>query len=376
MELLYKNKKLIEEIALSSLQYKEKLFIPKENNGILIFEDNFSAMSKLLHCYKNKIDLVYIDPPFNTKQDFKYNHQRTATISNEKTDIVAYNDNMPFEEYLEFMRERIYLIHQLLSENGTLYLHIDCKVGHYLKIILDEIFGMDNFINEIARIKSNPKNFNRKAFGNQKDIIYIYAKNKGQNIFNNITTQLSENEKENKFPKIDEYGRRYNTVPCHAPGETQNGETGKEWKGMLPPKGRHWRCSPEQLEEMDKQGLIEWSSNGNPRIKKYADEHKGNKLQDIWTSYKDPQYPLYPTQKNQEMLEMIVLQSSNENSLIMDCFCGSGSFLLAGLKNNRQIIGIDCSKMAINIACHHLSDLNIYFKKNQIKILTQSFQAA
>ena len=371
MELFYQGKKLIEEIEISSLQCKENISIPAKNNGILIFEDNFSAMSKLLHNYKNKIDLIYIDPPFNTKQDFKYNSQRTATISSSSNDMIAYNDNMQFEEYLEFMRERIYLIYQLLSENGTLYLHIDCKIGHYLKIILDEIFGIDNFINEISRIKSNPKNFDRKAFGNQKDIIYIYAKNKGKNIFNNITMQLSEIEKENKFPKIDEYGRRYNTVPCHAPGETQQGETGKEWKGMLPPKGRHWRCSPEQLEEMDKQGLIEWSANGNPRIKKYADEHKGNKLQDIWTNYKDPQYPQYPTQKNQEMLEMIVLQSSNENSLIMDCFCGSGSFLLAGLKNNRQIIGIDNSKTAINICKENLSSFNIFLLEENI-----IFQAA
>ena len=361
MELLYKEKKTINEIERKILSYTDyKDFIFNQNSeGLLIFEDNFSAMSKLLNNYKNKIDLIYIDPPFNTKQEFKYNPQRTATISNSAIDTIAYNDNMPFEEYLEFIRERIYLMYQLLSENGTLYIHIDCKIGHYLKIILDEIFSIDNFINEISRIKSNPKNFDRKAFGNQKDIIYIYTKNKGKNIFNNITNPLSETEINRKFPKIDEFGRRYNTVPCHAPGETKNGETGKAWKGIFPPLGRHWRCSPLELEEMDKKGLIEWSKNGVPRIKKYSDEHQGEKLQDIWINYKDPQYPKYPTQKNLEMLEMIVLQSSNENSIIMDCFCGSGTFLLAGLKNNRKVIGIDNSKIAINLSAQCLNEFNI-----------------
>ena len=114
---------------------------------------------------------------------------------------------------------------------------------------------------------------------------------------------------------------------------------------MFPPKGRHWRCSPDELDKLDEQGQIEWSKNGNPRIKKYAKNHQGKKMQDIW-SYKDPQYPIYPTEKNNKMLDMIVQQSSNENSIIMDCFCGSGSFLKSGIKNKRKVIGIDKSKIA------------------------------
>ena len=356
MELLYKNKKHIADINKKIFQYKAK-FNAIDNPNLFINEDNFIAMCALLNKFENKIDLIYIDPPFNTGNDFKFGENRISTISFSNSDLSAYSDNMPFDEYLEFLRERLILIHKLLSPNGTLYFHIDLKVGHYVKILLDEIFGINNFINDITRVKSNPKNFNRKAFGNQKDLILIYAKNKGQNIFNDITTIFSDDELNKKFPKIDEFGRRYTTVPCHAPGETKNGNTNKEWNGIKPPAGRHWRCSVEELEYLNKNGLIEWSKNNIPRIKKYADEHNGKKIQDIWLDYKDPQYPQYPTQKNYNMLEMIVKQSSNENSIIMDCFCGSGNFLLAGVKNNRKIIGIDKSQTAINIACKNLKDV-------------------
>ena len=114
----------------------------------------------------------------------------------------------------------------------------------------------------------------------------------------------------------------------------------------MPPKGRHWRASPETFDELDKNGDIEWSKNGNPRIKKYADNHNGKKIQDIWM-FKDPQKTIYPTQKNISLLDRIILQSSNENSIVLDCFAGSGTTLESSLKNNRKFIGIDNSNEAI-----------------------------
>lgn len=320
------------------------------NTGILINDDNFNAMSVLLSSYKNSIDLVYIDPPFNTNSYFYHDPEKTSHISHSSNASIAYTDKFNFDEYLEFIRERLILIHMLLSDNGTLYFHIDIHTGHYIKIILDEIFGRNNFINEITRIKSNPKNFSRKAFGNEKDIIFIYSKKFGNNIFNDIRENYSKDEIIKKFPKIDIFGRRYTTIPCHAPGETKNGCTGTKWKNIAPPSGRHWRCSPQELDKLDQQGLIEWSDNNVPRIKRYADAHIGKKIQDVWMNFKDPQYPVYPTEKNIEMLEMIVKQSSDMNSLIMDSFCGSGSFLAAGIRHGRKVIGIDNSDMAINIA--------------------------
>jgi site-specific DNA-methyltransferase (adenine-specific) len=359
LNLYYDNKKTLNEIEkLIQEKRMKQVQVDKENNtGIFIHGDNFEGMISLLDKFENKIDLVYIDPPFNTNADFYYSRDNTATISASQNDLVAYSDKMSFEDYLEFIRERIVIIKKLLSDKGTLYFHIDCKVGHYIKIILDEIFGIDNFINDITRVKSNPKNFKRKAFGNEKDVIYIYSKVAQKNIFNNVLIPLTEEEIKKKFPKLDENGRYYTTVPCHAPGETKNGDTGKEWKGMQPPKGRHWRCSPKELDVLDSNDLIEWSKNGVPRIKKFSDEHKGKKIQDIWKNYKDPQYPIYPTEKNYEMLSMIIQQSSNEESIIMDCFCGSSSFLSAGIDNNRYVIGIDKSKVARNVLTEKRNNL-------------------
>lgn len=350
MFLEYNGRRSISEIEDEIKRLKEaNKAIDKRNKGnIIINGDNLIGMSKLLKNFEGKIDLVYIDPPFNTNGSFYLSQNERATISVSRNGILAYDDNMKFEDYLEFIRIRLLLIHKLLSYQGTLYFHIDCKVGHYIKIICDEIFGQNNFMNDIARIKSNPKNFMRKAFGNERDMVLIYSKNEKANIFNNITEPLDNSDINRLFPKTDENGRKYTTVPCHAPGETKNGATGEKWKGHLPPKGRHWRFSPEKLTEMDNNGLIEWSINKVPRIKKFADEHKGKKIQDVWVDYKDPQYPVYPTEKNIKMLEMIIMQSSNENSIVMDCFAGSGSTLLAAQNLGRRWIGIDKSSASIS----------------------------
>ena len=125
---------------------------------------------------------------------------------------------------------------------------------------------------------------------------------------------------------------------------------------MKPPKGRHWRSEPKVLEELEKGDLIEWSNNGVPRKKIYADERNGKKKQDIW-EYKDAQYPTYPTEKNIEMIKSIILASSNENDLVLDCFCGSGTTLQAANQLGRCWIGIDQSDEAIRIAQKRLSEM-------------------
>lgn len=343
MFLQYANKKQENEIL-----GKAKTFIPlslDEKKSTLIRGDNFVALSKLLNQYKSKIDLIYIDPPYNTSRIFTISEGRSSTISSVSNGEVAYSDNLSKEEYIEFIRERLILLRELLSEEGSIYLHISSKMGHYVKILMDEIFGEENFKNDISRIKSNPKNFGRNAYGNYKDMILFYSKDYKKNIFNNVKTPLTSKEIEQRFEKVDELGR-YTTVPIHAPGETQNGATGKEWNGVMPPEGRHWRYHPDKLTELNEAGLIEWSATGNPRLKNYAKGHKGKKMQDIW-EYKDPSNPLYPTEKNKEMLKSIIRQSSKEDSIILDCFAGSGSTLLAAEELNRKWIGIDSSDVAI-----------------------------
>lgn len=378
MELAYSGKIPETEIleAFSTFHFSDSI---QENKNLLIRGDNLDALRILLRNtdLKGKVDLIYIDPPFATNEIFTINSERTSTISSSKSDDVAYTDTLLGEEYIEFIRERLIVARELLSKEGSIYLHIDYKIGHYVKIIMDEIFGSENFRNDITRIKCNPKNFSRKAYGNIKDLILFYSKSKNP-IWNEPFQPFSEEDKIRLYKKIDSDGRFYTTVPLHAPGETKDGVTGGMFKGMLPPKGRHWRTSPSELEKLDEQGLIEWSNNGVPRRKIYADEQKGKKVQDIW-DFKDYQYPVYPTEKNLDLLKLIVKTSSNPESIVMDFFCGSGTTLVAAQELGRNWIGIDKSDKAIEVVKKKLSLENELFgsefqfvelcKKNEIQKL-------
>lgn len=348
MELKYNGKKTVSEILNTSS--KSKFSKPYNNNNSIIYGDNFDALKILLDTYnmKGKIDLIYIDPPFATNGIFTIGNDRVSTISSSKRDEIAYEDNLVGEVFLEFLRERLLLAKEMLSEKGSIYLHIDYKIGHYVKIIMDEIFGQENFRNDITRIKCNPKNFSRKAFGNIKDLILFYSKTNTP-IWNEPYTEYTQEDILKLYKKVDKDGRFYTTVPLHAPGETKDGPTGGEFKGLKPPKGRHWRTDPKELEKLDEQGLIEWSSNGVPRRKIFADEQKGKKTQDIW-DFKDYQYPVYPTEKNLDLLKHIIKTSSNDDSIVLDFFCGSGTTLKAAQELGRKWIGIDKSEKAISVS--------------------------
>lgn len=317
--------------------------------NLIIKADNIIGLRWLLeNGYRGKIDLVYIDPPFATGGTFGVDKTgRIATISKSADSIVAYSDTLRGNDYIEWLRARIVMLHELLSEQGSLYLHIDYKIGHYVKVMLDEVFGMENFRNDITRIKCNPKGFHRIGYGNIKDMILFYSKGRNP-IWNDIRIECTKEDIEKRYNKIDAQGRRYTTVPIHAPGEVKDGNSSQCFKGIYPPKGRHWRCSVEELEKLDAMGLIEWSANGNPRKINYADEHLTKKQQDIW-EYKDPTYPIYPTEKNLDMLKYIVTNSSSSNSIVLDCFCGSGSTLYAAETTGRRWIGIDNSPIAIKV---------------------------
>lgn len=337
--------------------------------NLVIKSDNLKAMQWLLdNGYRGKIDLVYIDPPFATGGVFTMdNDGRVATISKSADSTIAYKDTLQGKEFIEFLKERIILIRELLSDVGSLYLHIDYKIGHYVKVMLDEVFGMDHFRNDITRIKCNPKNFERVGYGNIKDMILFYSKG-DKPIWNSPRVKSNQEKIAKLYNKIDANGRRYTTVPIHAPGETNNGETSKPFRGILPPKGRHWRCSVEELERLDAMGLIEWSSKGNPRKINYAEDHLTQKAQDIW-EYKDPAYPVYPTEKNLDMLKFIIEASSTVDSIVMDCFCGSGSTLLAADICSRKWIGIDKSDIAIQTTRNRFSERTLFDDEKKYKYI-------
>jgi len=371
MFITYDNKKHEEDILEKTSRAELKTVSGKGAKNKLIHADNLSTLKTLLDDYSGKVDLIYIDPPFATNGHFKISEDRANTISSSNGDTIAYSDTLIGAEFLEFLRERLILLRELMSDRGSIYLHIDYKIGHYVKLIMDEVFGIKNFRNDITRVKCNPKNFQRKAYGNTKDLILFYSKTENPT-WNDPKSPYSDEDIERLFKKTDKDNRKYTTIPLHAPGETANGNTGKEWRRVTPPKGRHWRSDPAILEEWDKQGLIEWSSNGVPRKKIFVDERNGKKMQDIW-KFKDPQYPEYPTEKNLDLLKFIVGASSNEGDLVLDCFCGSGTTLVAAQELNRNWIGIDNSEHAIKVAKKRLLSvpINLFSKKVDFEFVTE-----
>nr|MDO8134583.1 site-specific DNA-methyltransferase [Candidatus Njordarchaeum guaymaensis] len=356
-ELSYEGKESKEDILAGGSMAKlrevglhgEKGFPDSSWANMLVLGDNFVVSRALMNepSVLGNVRLVYIDPPFSTGQDFRVGGTRSSTISSSKSDEVAYEDRLAGASYFEFLRKRLIRLREILTDNGSIYVHVDCKVGHYVKVLMDEVFGEDHFINDVSRIKCNPKNFPRKAYGNIKDMILFYSKTNDY-VWNDPREPFTQEDIQRLFPKIDNKGRRYTTNPLHAPGETGSGPTGQPWRGIPPPEGRHWRSSPKALEELDRRELIVWSDTGVPRKKIYADEllKKGKKRQDVW-EFKDPQFPSYPTEKSMEMLKVIIQASSSPGDIVLDAFCGSGTTLLAAEQLDRRWIGIDNSSSAI-----------------------------
>ena len=207
MRIIYDNKKPERDILEKTSRVELKIVSGKGAKNKLIHADNLSALKTLLDNYVGKIDLIYIDPPFATNGHFKISEDRANTISSGSGDAIAYSDTLIGADFLEFLRERLIFLRELLSERGSIYLHIDYKIGHYVKLIMDEVFGRETFRNDITRVKCNPKNFSRKAYGNIKDLILFYSKS-ATPTWNNPSMPFSEQDEERLFKKIDNGGRR------------------------------------------------------------------------------------------------------------------------------------------------------------------------
>ena len=299
--------------------------------------DNLDGLARLA-ATGITVDLVYIDPPFGTSNEFLMDADRANTVS--ASGELAYADTLRGGDYLEQLRLRLDAIRSIMSDDGSIYVHIDVKMEHHVRLLMDEVFGPRNFRNSITRIKCNPKNFNRYSYGNIKDTILFYSVSPHRIKWHPQEEPLTADGAESRYPLVDAEGRRYATTPLHAPGTTRNGPTGGLWRGMPPPPGRHWRYPPDKLDELDAAGLIAWSSTGNPRKIIYADESAGKLPQDVWV-YKDPQRPSYPTQKNAAMLERIILTSSEPGDTVLDCYAGSGGTLLEAARLGRRFVGMD-----------------------------------
>lgn len=312
------------------------------SGGDLYAGDNLRSLAHLAvardAAVASAVALLYTDPPYNTGTSWANRDQQ-----------VAYEDTWATDaDFYAFLRPRLEAAHGLLSPDGSAYVHIDKRIAPYLRVMLDEIFGPGGFRNEITRIKCNPKNFARSAYGSVTDTILFYGVAAGAICWNDHRLPLTAEEIVRLYPKTDTSGRRYATTPLHGKGETQNGPTGQPWRGLMPPQGKHWRRPPAELEKLDQQGRIEWSSTGNPREIIYADESRGMKLQDLW-EFKDRGFRReeYPTEKPLEMLELIVCQSSRPGDLVADIFAGSGTTLVAAARHGRRFLGMDQGGLAI-----------------------------
>lgn len=315
----------------------------KRSSNRLYYGDNLAILASLLRdpAIRGKVRLIYIDPPFATNSIFQSRSQGDA-----------YADLLVGAHYIEFLRERLVLLRELLANDGSIYVHLDDNMAFHMKIIMDEIFGSKNFRSWITRKKCNPKNYTRKTYGNVSDFILFYTKSDNY-VWNRPVEAWTDERAKKEYQYLEkETGRYYKKVPVHAPG-TRNGETGLPWRGKLPPPGKHWQFPPQMLDEMDARGEIYWSPNGNPRRKIYLDESSGVAVQDIWLDFRDAHNQNiaitgYPTEKNPGLLARIIEASSHPGDLVLDCFSGSGTTLAVASQLDRKWIGIDNSLEAIS----------------------------
>lgn len=316
----------------------------------LYYGENLAVLAALRNdpSVRGKVRLIYIDPPYSTRSVFQSRKQADA-----------YHDLLHGAEYIEFLRERLILLRDLLAEDGSIYVHLDENMAFQAKVLMDEIFGSSNFRNWVTRKKCNPKNYTRKTYGNVADYILFYTKSDNYVWHRPVEVWTAESASREYTYTEPGTGRRYKKVPIHAPG-VRNGETGKPWRGMNPPPGKHWQYLPSRLDEMDARGEIYWSPTGNPRRKIYLDKSDGIPVQDIWLGFRDAynqniRITGYPTEKNPALIGRIIEASSNHGDLVLDCFCGSGTTLEAAHRLGRNWLGVDNSAEAIRTTLSRFS---------------------
>ncbi|MCG2740780.1 MAG: site-specific DNA-methyltransferase [Syntrophaceae bacterium] len=286
---------------------------------------------------KGKVKLFYNDPPFATKADFQ-----------SKEGATSYSDKIESAEFLEDLRERLIFMREALAEDGSIYLHLDWKKIHYAKVLLDEIFGEYNFLNQITwkRIYAHS---DATRYGIVDDTILFYSKSQNYTFNKQFRPHTKEYIKSH-YGQIDENGRSNRLVTLSAAGSGPARYFGDRL--LDPPRGRHWAWSQERINEGLKSGKIVFASTGQPNIKQYLDETKGTVIQSIWDDIQ-PVNPVshellpYPTQKPEALLERIILASSNPGDLVMDIFGGSGTTAAVAEKLDRRWITCDFGKHAI-----------------------------
>ena len=327
----------------------------------LIWGDNKLILSSLCNGpMKHEIDkagglkLVYIDPPFDVGADFSIEvNVGEGSVTKEASIIeqFAYRDTWGPGKYAKMMYERLNLIFSLLSQDSFLVVHVDWRTTGLVRLILDELFGVDSFVNQVTWQKTSAVKAQSSAFPNISDTLFIYKK--GKPILNKIYVDSLKDDKTYSLVE-EETGRKYGSFDFTQSGAGPARDFGA--RGVLaPPPGKHWIWSQERIDQGLKDNLIIFSSNGLPRVKRYLDEKLGNVVGDIWSD--DDVLPLsanaqertdYPTQKPEALLVRVIEALSSPGDLVADFFCGSGTTLAVAEKLGRKWIGSDLGRFAIH----------------------------
>ncbi|MDE2668706.1 MAG: site-specific DNA-methyltransferase [Chloroflexota bacterium] len=363
-----------------------------EWKNALYFGDNLDILRE--HIPDESVDLIYLDPPFNSNATYnvlfreKSGEESAAQITAfddtwhwDMSSEAAYRDvvtNGPTRladllqamrsflgqndmmAYLTMMAQRMVELHRVLKGTGSLYLHCDPTASHYLKLLLDGVFGADNFRSEVIWRRYGAHNDvgqGSTRFGRVHDTMLHYGKTESVT-WNQQFVPLDDEYVRKTYRYVDESsGRRYQTTPLTGPGGAEKGNPVYEWNGHV----RAWRYSQETMRKLHEEGRIHYSKTGYPRRKTYLDESRGVPIQDMWTdipplagSHKERLG--YPTQKPEALLERIISSSSNDGDLVLDPFCGCGTAVAVAERLGRKWIGIDVTHVAIALMKSRLHD--------------------
>lgn len=351
----------------------------------LYYGDNLDVLRESVA--SESVDLIYLDPPFNSNASYNVLFKAVSGESS-AAQIEAFEDTWHWNEsaarafdevltgprseaaimlramraalgendmmaYLAMMAARLIELHRVLKPTGSLYLHCDPTASHYLKLLLDAVFGPERYQNEIIWKRGHAHN-SAKRCGPSHDVILFYSKG-SKFTWNKVFHTYDQAYTDQHYAHVDERGRHKRENPTGA--GTRNGETGKPWRGIdVTAKGRHWVRPPAELDELDRQGLIYWPNKPGawPYLKLYLDDMKGVPLQDVWTdidviNMRAAERLGYPTQKPVALLERILSASSNPGDVVLDPFCGCGTSIHAAQKLKRTWVGIDVTHLAISL---------------------------
>lgn len=320
--------------------------------------DNLQVMSHLLKEFRGKVDLVYIDPPFDSKADYK----KTITLKGKVTsnqysgfEEKQYGDIWNNDEYLQFMYERIVMIRELLSQKGSLYLHCDWRTSHLLKLVLDEIFGKSNFRNDIRWKRQPPRGAKARSgqYARSSDNILYYVRDADHRVWNPQYKEYDEKYIASKFTNLDKDGRKY----------------------RIDNIGDY---SADSIANFRKEGKIYDYPSGKIGLIRYLDEAKGEAITDIWVDISEVNSQSndrldYPTQKPEPLIERIIQASSDQGDLVLDCFMGSGTTQTAAMKLGRRFIGADINLSAIQTTSNRLHGLADTLRQQRIEISEKIF---